>query len=87
MEGFFLAAALLALASNHAGMAERPMLALHRLCKRSAGRLFPSPYALRTARPVAQALAVAARRCFPVTRVFPGAKAVRSFYYYLPADK
>lgn len=47
----------------------------------------PSPYVLRSARPVAQALAMGARRCAPVTRVFPGAKAGASFYYYLPADK
>lgn len=86
MEGFFWAAVLLALAPNLPALHWR-MPALHRRCKLSAGRLLSYPYALRTARPVAQALAVAARRCFPVTRVFPGAKAVRSFYYYLPADK
>jgi hypothetical protein len=49
--------------------------------------LFPSLYVLRTAMPVAQALAVGACRCFPVTRVFPGAKARANSYYYLPADK
>jgi hypothetical protein len=44
-------------------------------------------YVLRAGAPVAQALAVDAGRCVPVTRVFPGAKACMNSYYYLPADK